>query len=127
MQPPVQVTAQRLIYDRQKLWMRAEGGTKIRRGQDRLAAVRIYGNLSDDETGLKFVHAFWDIEGETHSTTALGRHRAAAQPTTVRFRRKDLAVVFQPEGNQARRVELRAPEDGRVQMESDRAAASPAP
>ncbi|MEO6191651.1 MAG: LPS export ABC transporter periplasmic protein LptC [Thermoanaerobaculia bacterium] len=123
-EPPVQVTAQRLIYDRQKLWMRAEGGTRIRRGQDRLAAVRIYGNLSDDETGLKFVHAFWAIEGETHSTTALAPGlsspgKAAAQPTTIRFKGgKDLAVVFQPEGNQARRVEYSAPENGRVQMDS---------
>jgi LPS export ABC transporter protein LptC/lipopolysaccharide transport protein LptA len=117
-QPPVQVTAQRLIYDRQKLWMRAEGGTRIRRGQDHLAAVRIYGNLSDDESGLKFVHAFWDIEGETHSTTALAPGQAA-QPTTIRFKGgKDLAVVFQPEGNQARRVEYTAPENGRVQMDS---------
>lgn len=117
-EPPVQVTAQRLIYDRQKLWMRAEGGTRIRRGQDRLAAVRIYGNLSDDETGLKFVHAFWDIEGETHSTTALAPGQTA-QPTTIRFKGgKDLAVVFQPEGNQARRVEYSAPENGRVQMDS---------
>jgi LPS export ABC transporter protein LptC/lipopolysaccharide transport protein LptA len=121
--PPVQVTAQRLIYDRQKLWMRAEGGTKIRRGQDRLAAVRIYGNLSDDETALKFVHAFWEIEGETHSTTALAPGPSlpgkAAQPTTIRFKGgKDLAVVFQPEGTQARRVEYSAPENGRVQMDS---------
>jgi LPS export ABC transporter protein LptC/lipopolysaccharide transport protein LptA len=117
-EPPVQVTAQRLIYDRQKLWMRAEGGTRIRRGQDHLAAVRIYGNLSDDESGLKFVHAFWEIEGETHSTTALASGQAA-QPTTIRFKGgKDLAVVFQPEGNQARRVEYDAPENGRVQMDS---------
>lgn len=117
-EPPVQITAQRLIYDRQKQWMRAEGGTKLRRGQDRLAAVRIYGNLSEDETGLKFVHAFWNIEGETHSTTALAPGQAA-QPTTVRFKGgKDLAVVFQPEGNQARRVEYTAPPEGRVQMES---------
>ena len=49
-QPPVLVTAQRLIYDRQKLWMRAEGGAKSAAGQDWLAAVRIFGNLSDDET-----------------------------------------------------------------------------
>jgi LPS export ABC transporter protein LptC/lipopolysaccharide transport protein LptA len=117
-QPPVQVTAQRLIYDRQKLWMRAEGGTRIRHGQDRLAAVRIYGNLSDDESALKFVHAFWEIEGETHSTTALAPGQTA-QPTTIRFKGgKDLAVVFQPEGNQARRVEYTAPENGRVQMDS---------
>jgi LPS export ABC transporter protein LptC/lipopolysaccharide transport protein LptA len=125
-QPPVQITAQRLIYDRQRHWLRAEGGTRILRGQDRLSAMRIYGNLSDDETGLKFVHAFWDIEGETHSTSTAfapglssSPGKAAAQPTTVHFQGgKDLAVVFQPENNEARRVEYTAPPEGRVKMDS---------
>src|SRR5258707_1336549 len=64
--PAGAINAQRLIYDRQQHWLRAEGGASILRGADRLAAGRIYGNLSDDETVLTFVHAFWDIEGETH-------------------------------------------------------------
>src|SRR5206468_12670115 len=47
--PPVLINAQRLIYDRPQHWLRAEGGAGIGRGADRLAAGRIYGNLSDDE------------------------------------------------------------------------------
>ena len=78
--------------------MRAEGGTEIRRGADRLSAVRIYGNLSDDETGLKFVHAFWDIEGETHSEAPAAAGKRADH---VRFKGgKDLAVVFVQEAKQ---------------------------
>lgn len=121
--PAVSINAQRLIYDRQQHWLRAEGGADLRRGADWLSAVRIYGNLSDDETTLKFVHAFWEISGETHSTAPLAPGRAAA-PTTVRFKGgKDLVVAFVPEGksaqpNQPSRVEMEAPDGGKVQMDS---------
>jgi lipopolysaccharide transport protein LptA/LPS export ABC transporter protein LptC len=122
-EPPVLLTAQRLIYDRQQHWLRAEGNTFLRRGLDHLAAVRIYGNLSDDEKALKFVHAFWEIEGETHSAAAPApggsSPKQSPQPTTVRFKGgKDLSVVFAPQGNEPRRVEFEAPDAGRVQMDS---------
>ncbi|HEY3570579.1 MAG TPA: LPS export ABC transporter periplasmic protein LptC [Thermoanaerobaculia bacterium] len=122
--PAVSINAQRLIYDRQKHWLRAEGGTDLRRGADWLSAVRIYGNLSDDETTLKFVHAFWEISGETHSTAPLAPGKAPATPTTVRFKGgNDLVVAFEPEQkggqpNQPSRVEMEAQEGGKVQMDS---------
>ncbi|MFL6234874.1 MAG: LPS export ABC transporter periplasmic protein LptC [Thermoanaerobaculia bacterium] len=121
--PAVSINAQRLIYDRQAHWLRAEGGADLRRGPDWMSAVRIYGNLSEDETTLTFVHAFWEISGETHSTAPLTPGKAAA-PTTVRFKGgKDLVVAFQPERkgaqpNQPSRVEMEAPDGGRVQMDS---------
>ena len=55
---PVSLTSQRLVYERQKRWIRIEGGANLRRGPDWLKARRIAANLSDDETGLKFIHAF---------------------------------------------------------------------
>jgi LPS export ABC transporter protein LptC/lipopolysaccharide transport protein LptA len=115
--PVVAVNAQRLIYDRQQHWLRAEGGAGIRRGADRLAAGRIYGNLTDDETALTFVHAFWDIEGETHSEA---KPAAGKAPTTVRFKGgKDLAVAFvKGEKNEPSRVDFSAPDNGRVEMTS---------
>jgi lipopolysaccharide transport protein LptA/LPS export ABC transporter protein LptC len=121
--PAVSINAQRLIYDRQAHWLRAEGGTNLRRGPDWLSAVRIYGNLSEDETTLTFVHAFWEISGETHSTAPITPGKGAA-PTTHRFKGgKDLVVAFQPEQkggqpNQPSRVEIEAAEGGRVQMDS---------
>ena len=121
--PPVLLTGQRLVYDRQAHWLRAEGGTNLRRGPDWLTAGRIYGNLSEDETTLTFVHAFWEITGETHSTAAPAPGKPV-QPTTVRFKGgKDLVVAFQPERkggqpNQPSRVEMEAPEGGKVQMDS---------
>jgi lipopolysaccharide transport protein LptA/LPS export ABC transporter protein LptC len=122
--PAVSINAQRLIYDRQQHWLRAEGGADLRRGADWLSAVRIYGNLSEDETTLTFVHAFWEISGETHSTAPLAPGKPPSTPTTVRFKGgKDLVVAFQPEGkggqpNQPSRVEMEAPDNGRVQMAS---------
>ncbi len=122
--PAVSINAQRLIYDRQQHWLRAEGNADVHRGADWLAAVRIYGNLTDDETTLTFVHAFWEISGETHSTAPLATAKPPASPTTVRFKGgKDLVVAFVPEGqgaqpNQPSRVEMTAPDDGRVQMDA---------
>jgi lipopolysaccharide transport protein LptA/LPS export ABC transporter protein LptC len=122
--PAVSINAQRLIYDRQQHWIRAEGGATIRRGADWLSAVRIYGNMSEDETSLTFVHAFWEISGETHSTAPPAPGKPPTVPTTVRFKGgKDLVVAFQPEQkggqpNQPSRVEMEAPDGGRVQMDS---------
>src|SRR6185295_14202446 len=61
---PGSLVSQRLVYERKKRWIRVEGGANLRRGQDWLAARRIAANLSDDESSLTFVHAFWDIHGE---------------------------------------------------------------
>src|SRR4051794_3090965 len=119
--PAVSINAQRLIYDRQQHWLRAEGGTTLRRAADWLSAVRIYGNLSEDETTLTFVHAFWEISGETHSIAPPAPGKPPAVPTTVRFKGgKDLVVAFQPQGapNQPSRVEMEAPDNGKVQMDS---------
>ncbi|HEY4595942.1 MAG TPA: LPS export ABC transporter periplasmic protein LptC, partial [Thermoanaerobaculia bacterium] len=122
--PPVAIEAQRLIYDRQQHWLRAEGGTTLRRAADWLSAVRIYGNMSEDETTLTFVHAFWEISGETHSIAPPAPGKPPAVPTTVRFKGgKDLVVAFQPEQkgaqpNQPSRVEMEAPDNGKVQMDS---------
>lgn len=113
---PVLMTAQRMLYERKKHWIRIEGGANLKRGQDWITARRIFGNLTDDETALKFVHAFWDIRGETRAAAQAG---GAPTATRVRFSGKDLAVVFQPEANQVRRVQLEGPlEGGKATLES---------
>jgi len=111
---PVSLVAQRLVYERRKRWLRVEGGANLRRGDDWLAARRIFGNLTDDESGLKFVHAFWDIQGETRAAAQPGAQPKGSPPapTRVRFGGQDLAVVLQPEANQVRHVELAGPPEG---------------
>jgi lipopolysaccharide transport protein LptA/LPS export ABC transporter protein LptC len=107
---PALLTSQRLVYERQKRWLRVEGGTHLRRGEDWINARRIFGNLSDDESALKFIHAFWDIQGETHAAVQpVGR---PPEPTRLQFAGDDLAVLLQPEGNQVRRVVLEGPKPG---------------
>lgn len=118
---PVLMTAQRMVYERKKLWIRIEGGANLRRGQDWLSARRIFGNLTADESALKFVHAFWDIRGESHANVQPpGGAPGTAEPSKVRFSNgKDLAVVFRPEqANQVRRVEFEAPEGGKATLEA---------
>ena len=111
---PVSLVSQRLVYERRKRWLRVEGGANLRRGEDWLAARRIFGNLTDDESGLKFVHAFWDVQGESHAAAQPGAPpgNGPAAPTKVRFGGQDLAVVLQPEANQVRHVELAGPPEG---------------
>jgi len=116
---PVLMTAQRMVYERQKRWVRIEGGASLRHGEDWMSARRIFGNLSDDESSLKFVHAFWDVKGETRAAVQpAGAAGGIAEPTRVRFSGKDLAVVLQPQGNQVRRVELDGEAAGRATMEA---------
>lgn len=114
--PPVRLQSQRFVYERGKRWIRIEGGARMQKGADWLEARRIFGNLTDDESGLKFVHALWDVSGETRA--ALEQPGRAPEPTRVRFSGKDLAVVLQPEANQVRRVELDSAAGGKVKMES---------
>jgi lipopolysaccharide transport protein LptA len=87
----------------------------LRRGQDWIMARRIFGNLNEDESGLKFVHAFWDVRGEMRAVTPVG---GAPTATRTRFNGQDLAVVFQPEANQVRRVQLEGKGESRVNLES---------
>jgi LPS export ABC transporter protein LptC/lipopolysaccharide transport protein LptA len=107
---PASLSSQRLVYERRKRWIRVEGGANLRRGQDWLAARRIFGNLAEDEGSLTFVHALWDVRGETHA--AVQPAGGPPEPTRVRFGGKDLAVLLQPKGNEVRRVELDGPREG---------------
>ena len=112
---PVLMTSQRMLYERKQRWIRIEGGANLRRGEDWISARRIFGNLNEDESALKFVHAFWDVRGETRAVTPVGGTPTA---TRTRFNGQDLAVVFQPEGNQVRRVQLEGKGGSRVTLES---------
>ncbi|HEV7503376.1 MAG TPA: LPS export ABC transporter periplasmic protein LptC [Thermoanaerobaculia bacterium] len=119
-EPALQLNAQRFVFERTKHWIRCEGGASLHRGEDWLEAQRIYGNVADDESGLTFVHAMWDVNGETRSALqpVPGKAAKAADRTKVKFSGKELSVVFQPQGNQPRTVALEAPLDGRARLES---------
>ena len=123
-EPPLQLNAQRFVYERTKRWIRCEGGSRLQRGADWLQAQRIYGNVADDESGLTFVNALWDVSGETRATLQAtpGKPGQPAKPATertrVKFSGKTLSVVLVPQGNQPRFVELEAPLDGRASLES---------
>lgn len=118
---PLQVNAQRLVFERTRHWIRCEGGVTLHRGEDWMAAQRIYGNVADDESGLTFVHAMWDVNGETRSSlqppTPAKASRAASR-TKVKFSGKELSVLFKPQGNEPRSVALEAPLDGRASLEA---------
>src|SRR6185436_14826588 len=70
-------------------------------GRQRLAAQRITGFLTPDETGLTFVRALWDVSGQTADL-----REGSAGTTLVTFKGQDLAVTLKPEGNQVKTVNL---------------------
>ncbi|MEA2599557.1 MAG: hypothetical protein QOF89_549 [Acidobacteriota bacterium] len=117
-EPPVQLTAQRFVYERAKRWLRIEGGANLRRGADWMAAQRVYSNVNADESGLAFVHAQWEVHGETRAALQAAAGPAAPERTRVRFSGKALAVVLEPQGKEPRHVELEAPGEGRATMEA---------
>jgi lipopolysaccharide transport protein LptA/LPS export ABC transporter protein LptC len=99
--PPVLGSSERVIYDRPKRLLRIEGKANLQRGRQRLAAQRITGFLTPDESGLTFLRALWDVAGQTADL-----REGSPGGTVVNFSGKDLAVMLQPEGNQVRKVEL---------------------
>lgn len=99
--PPVVGSSERVIYERTKRLLRIEGKANLRRGRQRLAAQRIAGFLTPDESGLTFLRALWDVAGQTADL-----REGNTSSTVVSFKGKDLAVILQPEGNQVRKVEL---------------------
>ena len=117
-EPVLQLNAQRFVFERTKHWIRCEGGASLHRGEDWMAAQRIYGNVADDESGLTFVHAMWDVNGETRSALQAAPVKATAARPKVKFSGKELSVVFKPQGNEPRSVALEAPLDGRASLES---------
>jgi LPS export ABC transporter protein LptC/lipopolysaccharide transport protein LptA len=122
-EPVLQLNAQRFVFERTKHWIRCEGGASLHRGEDWLAAQRIYGNVADDESGLTFVHAMWDVNGETRSAlqpvaAKPAKPAKAAERTKVKFSGKELSVVLVPKGNEPRYVALESPLDGRASLEA---------
>ncbi|HEX4962709.1 MAG TPA: LPS export ABC transporter periplasmic protein LptC [Thermoanaerobaculia bacterium] len=121
--PPMQLNAQRFVFERTKHWIRCEGGATLKRGEDWLSAQRIYANVADDESGLTFVHGMWDVMGETRAglQPVAGKPLKVVKPgdrTRVKFAGKELSVVLQPKGNEPRYVALEAVADGRASLES---------
>lgn len=114
-EPPASLTAQRLVYERDKRWLRVEGGSDLRRGPQQLAAKRISAKLSPDESSLIFVRAFWGVTGRTVASLA---DAGGSDRTNIRFSGKDLAVILQPQGNEVRKLELEGVKKGHATIEA---------
>jgi lipopolysaccharide export system protein LptA len=114
-EPPASLTAQRLVYERDKRWLRVEGGSDLRRGPQQLSAKRISAKLSPDESSLIFVRAFWGVTGRTIASLV---EAGGSDRTTIRFSGKDLAVILQPEGNEVRKLELEGVKKGQAMIEA---------
>jgi LPS export ABC transporter protein LptC/lipopolysaccharide transport protein LptA len=110
---PVAGTAQRAVYERHRKLLRIEGGAHLSRGTQQLQAQRISAYLSDDESSLVFVRGMWDVAGQS-----AGPKAADGSSTLVRFSGKDLAVMLQPQGNQAREVDLEGAIQDRAMFET---------
>ncbi|MEA2562849.1 MAG: hypothetical protein QOH06_4353 [Acidobacteriota bacterium] len=109
---PLNLTADRTVYDRKQRLLRVEGNAALRRGSELVRAKRMSANLTEDESGLTFVRAQWNVGGRLSGSDDAGA-------SVVRFTGRDLAVQFQPGSeNQARKVELSGGENAKAMIET---------
>ncbi|HEX5718092.1 MAG TPA: LPS export ABC transporter periplasmic protein LptC [Thermoanaerobaculia bacterium] len=110
---PMNLMADRTVYERKQRLLRVEGNASLRRGQELVRARRMSANLTEDESGLTFVRAQWNVGGR------LSGSDDSPTASIVRFTGRDLAVVFQPGSeNQARKVELSGGENAKAMIET---------
>lgn len=113
---PLNLTADRTVYERKQRLLRVEGNASLRRGPELVRAKRMSANLTEDESGLTFVRAQWNVGGRLSGSGDTGGGPTAS---VVRFTGRDLAVQFQPGSeNQARRVELSGGENAKAMIET---------
>jgi LPS export ABC transporter protein LptC/lipopolysaccharide transport protein LptA len=113
---PLNLTADRTVYDRKQRLLRVEGNAALRRGPELVRAKRMSANLTEDESGLTFVRAQWNVGGRLSGSSDTGGGPTAS---VVRFTGRDLAVQFQPGSeNQARKVELSGGENAKAMIET---------
>lgn len=112
-EPAIEGSSDRAIYERPKRVLRIEGKAKLRRGPQRIAAERITGFLTPDESGLTFVRALWDVSGQSTDLRP-----GSTGSTLVKFQGRDLSVTFQPQGNEVRKVELDGTDSHRAVLET---------
>lgn len=110
---PLNLSAERTVYDRKQKLLRVEGNAVLRRGPEVVRAKRMSANLTDDESGLTFVRAHWMVNGRLSGSSD------SPTASVVRFAGRDLAVQFYPGSeNQARRVVLDGGESNRAMIET---------
>lgn len=97
---PLALTADRLLYERSRRMLKAEGEVVFDRGGDHLEAQRVNAFLGQDERALAFLRAVWDVTGR------LATRPGSGEAASLRFAGGDLALTMEPGGSEAKRVEL---------------------
>lgn len=100
---PASLRADRLVLERIRDVVRAEGNVRLQRGADTLEAVRVAAHLDDEEHRIRFITARWDIHGEVQSADGHG--------STLRFHGDRLEVQLDPAGKRPEQVQLEAEDD----------------
>lgn len=100
---PVLLRAGQIAYERPRRLLRAEKEVFFRRGVEEMQAERLNAFLSEDERGLVFLRALWQLRGRSRSL------RGGGPPASLRFTGNELTVLMQPGVAAPRHVELNAP------------------
>lgn len=110
---PLLLTAERTVYERKQRLLRVEGNASLRRGQEHVKARRMSAHLTDDEKGLQFVRALWNVTGRIAGSAD------NPEMAVVRFSGRDLAVQMLPgAANQPRKIVLEGGEQNRATIET---------
>lgn len=112
----MQLTADRLAYERRERNLRAEGNVDVTWGESRMQAPRISLLLAEDERTPQFLRAAWQVTGE------LAPETAGAEARQIRFGTSTLSAEFEETAKTLRYVELEGAPGERSFLEVDSAA-----
>jgi lipopolysaccharide transport protein LptA/LPS export ABC transporter protein LptC len=74
-EPPFNLSAQRVVFQRSLHLLRAEGGVILKWGRSHLRSQRIAAHLAPEDNRLQFVRARWHVKAVLHDEDEAGRDR----------------------------------------------------
>lgn len=115
-EPPLALTAQRLLFERDRHQVRADYEVELRRGSDVLRAGRLNVLLSADDRRVEFLRARWEVSGVL--ATGAGAAADGRAASTVTFRGEVLSAIMAQDGRSPRSVELEGTATAPLQLDS---------
>ena len=102
-EPPVQLTAERMLYREEEGMLRSEGGVSFTRGNDRLTSRRLsvtFDSGGGSVGGIRFIQGRWQVTGR------LSLDAGSERSSLLEFEAAQMGVAFDATGNQVESIVL---------------------
>lgn len=105
--PPFHLESRRLVFERKRQLLRAEGGVLARHGGSQIEALSLNAFLTDDLSAIRFLRARWQVRGRTVRAAEIPEGMAGPPPANrMELTGRSLALLMRPEGSAPDNVEL---------------------